>query len=175
MLTRLYSSSCWGKRRGVVSSNGRLRNGWRKSGRGSGRPIDGLDGQSEGPVVGIAGVRAKTHPDGGYLDVFLGRHSADGARAPEAPNAVRTAPARISSRTEHAFSLIGPRTSCRGIPLAGAAAVACRRAESGCRRRQMWIWMPPLRYARAGNGEFPENRKKQKRGTAHGKTRQYTA
>ena len=118
---------------------------------------------------------AKAHRDGGSLNVFLGRHSAEGAQAPEAPNAVRTAPARSGSRTRHAFSPIASRLIRRGIPPAGAAAVACRRAESGCRRRQLWIWMPPLRYARAGNGEFPENRKNQKRGTAHGKTRQYTA
>lgn len=117
----------------------------------------------------------KAHPDGGYLNVFLGRHSAEGARAPEAPNGDRTVAARSRSRTRYAFSLIAPRFSCRGIPPAGAAAVACRRTEGGCRRRRLWIWMPPLRYARAGNSEFPKNRKKQKRGTAHGKTRQYAA
>jgi hypothetical protein len=117
----------------------------------------------------------KAHPDGGDLNVFLGGHSAEGARAPEAPNAVRTAPTRSRSRTRYAFPLIARRFTSRVIPPAGAAAVACRRTESSCRRRRLWIWMPPLRYARMGNREFPENRKKQKRGTAHGKTRQYTA
>jgi len=185
----LYLSSYWGGRPGDLSSNDQLGNGRRKRG-GSGRRTDGREGESGRPVVGIAGVRrtgfcrcpgvldfqiAKAHPDGGSLKVLLSRYSAEGARAPGAPNAVRTAPARSRSRTRDAFSPIAPRITCRGIPPAGAAAVACRRTESGCRRRQLWIWMPPLRYARAGNGKFPENRKNQKRGTAHGKTRQYTA
>lgn len=180
----------WDERPGDVSSNDRLRNGRRKSGGKSARRIDGREGESGRPVVGIAGVCrsgscrcpgvldfriAKAHPDGGYLNVFLGGNSAGGARDPEAPNAVRTAPARSRSRTRRAFSRVAPRFTYRGIPPAGAAAVACRRTESGCRRRQLWIWMPPLRYARAGNGKFPENRKNQKRGTAHGKTRQYAA
>ena len=180
---------CRGKGAEDVSSNDGFGTVGRNVG-GSDRRIDGREGESGRPVVGVAGVCrsgfrrcpgvldfkiAKAHPDGGLLNVFLGRNSAGGARTPEAPNAVRTVPARSRSRTRHAFSLVAPRSTCRGIPPAGAAAVACRRAESGCRRRRLWIWMPPLRYARTGNGEFSENRKKQKRGTAHGKTRQYTA
>jgi hypothetical protein len=144
----------WDKRPEDVSSNDRFRNGWRKSGGESARRAGGREGESGRPVVGGAGTvcrldfrSSKAHPDGGHLNVFLGRHSVEGAGAPEAPNGVRTAPARSGSRTRYVFSLMTPRFTCRGIPPAGAAAVACRRTEGGSRRRRLWIWMPPLRYA----------------------------